>query len=425
METSRRSANGINIYGYKNPALHGFFISLFLRAGSMYESERDNGITHFFEHISIRNINKIMNGELYSELDRSGLEFNASTYSEMVQFYLFGSSKNFSHGADIITEILAPITLSRAECDTERRRIKAEIRESDERGSLATFTSERVFSGTTLSGTIIGSAGSVDKITATRLEEYRRRTFIKENIFFYITGSYTDSDVEYLLKCIERYEVGCARAKDEIHTNIAPVPQNFCKRDGRVAVKSAEYTMARFTFDIDMQRVSSSALDLIYDLLLSGYASPFFIEMSEERGLFYDISGATERYRNIGILHFSYEVKEKNLYDAVALTVKILRDFKEKLLSPDECMKAGYVDNAYILYDDAREFNFTFAYDNHVMCLGYADLEERIAAYSAVTAEEIRAVAREIFNPECLTLTLKGNKKKIDTARLEEIIKDL
>ena len=147
--------------------------------------------------------------------------------------------------------------------------------------------------------------------------------------------------------------------------------------------------------------------------------------MSEERGLFYDISGATERYRNIGIIHFSYELKEKNLYDAAALTVKLLGEFKDRLLPPDECMKAGYVDNAYLLFDDAREFNFTFAYDNHLMKLGYATLEDRREAYRRVTPQEIRTAAREIFKPENLTLTLKGNKKKIDTGRLEAIIRSL
>lgn len=425
MEKSYSSSSGAQAYAYKNPALHGFYISLFLRAGSMYENESERGITHFLEHALVRNVNKRHDYNLYRELDRLGMEFNASTYSEMVQFYLSGESGKFKTGADIITELLATITLSREETDTERRRIKAEIRESDDKGSLAAFTSERVFAGTTLSGTIIGTATTVDRISTRRLEEYRKHVFIKENIFFYITGNFTDEDVKYLLDRVDEYSIGSAAKDSEIHTNLAPVPHNFMNRDGKVSVKSADYTMARFTFDIDMGCVSSAAVDLIYDLLLSGYASPFFVEMSEERGLFYDISGATERYRNIGIIHFSYELKEKNLYDAVALTVKLLGEFKDRLLPPDECMKAGYVDNAYLLFDDAREFNFTFAYDNHLMRLGYATLEDRREAYRRVTPQEIRTAAREIFKPENLTLTLKGNKKKIDTGRLEEIIKDL
>ena len=88
-------------------------------------------------------------------------------------------------------------------------------------------------------------------------------------------------------------------------------------------------------------------------------------------------------------------------------------------------MKAGYVDNAYLLYDDSRELNFTFAYDNHIMNLGYENIEARRDAYTSVTPKRVREVARELFRPENLTLTLKGNKKKIDINKLEEIIKTL
>jgi predicted Zn-dependent peptidase len=183
--------------------------------------------------------------------------------------------------------------------------------------------------------------------------------------------------------------------------------------------------MARFTFDIDTTRLAVPETDLIYDILLSGYASRFFIEMSEKRGLFYDINGALERYRNIGEIYFYYEIKEQNLYEALEITVKLLNELKTKLLPEDELMKAPYVDNAYNLFDDSREFNFTFAYDRHIMKLPYKSLEERIEAYKKVTPERIREAAREIFRPENLTLTLKGRKKKIDTDRIKTIIEAL
>ena len=66
--------NGRKVYAYPNPALHGFHISLFVRGGSMYETERESGITHFLEHATIRNVNKLYGMKLYSLLDKMGLE---------------------------------------------------------------------------------------------------------------------------------------------------------------------------------------------------------------------------------------------------------------------------------------------------------------------------------------------------------------
>lgn len=410
--------SGIEVFGYGNPSSASFYISLFLRAGSMYETERDSGITHFLEHVAIRNVNALMNGELYRLLDRYGIEFNASTYSEMVQFYVSGAKQNFDVGARIISMVLSPIVLSAEDIRTECARIKAEIRENDEKTSLAAFTSDIVHKGTTLSMPITGTLGGISKITRGRLEEYRKSVFTKENLFVYVTGSYDEGNIESLCAYLDAYPL----YEGEIHGNIAPVPADFGNRAPAVHVKNADFTMMRFTFDMDMTRLSVAETDLIYDILLSGYNSKFFIEMSEKRGLFYDVNGATERYKNIGTFTFSFEVRPDAVYEATETTLSILSELKNSLLPPDECMKAGYVDNAFMLYDDTRELNFTFAYDNHVMDNGYSSLAERAERYRKITPERLRDAAREIFKAKNITLTMKGNKKKINTEKILEII---
>lgn len=422
MEENFLTKNGIEIYGYKNPGLHGFYISLFLRAGSMYESENDSGITHFFEHVAIRNVNKQMDGKLYSELDRLGVEFNASTYAEMVQFYISGASDKFSFAAKTLSRVFSPIILTSEELGAERRRIKAEIREADDKSSLSFFTNGIVHADTSLSRNITGTLSGVGRITAKRLEDYRKRILTKENVFFYVTGNFTSEDINSLTSAVEEYAFNEGTC---VHENIAPLSQNHFRREPRVYVKNGDFTSVRFTFDLDMKKLSVPVTDLIYDMLLSGYNSRLFIELSEHRGLFYDIGGAVERYRNVGELYFSYELRGKDVLEAVSLTVDILKSFKEAPPSPDEMMRASYVDNAGMLYDDSRDLNFTMAYDNHVMKLGYSSLEARTAAYASVTPEEVRRAACEIFTPENLTLTIKCNTKKINTAEIENIISRL
>ena len=418
-EQKRVTKNGTVIYDYKNPNVNGFYISLFLRAGSMHESHA--GITHFLEHTSIRNVNCMMEGGLYSLLDRRGIEFNASTFSEMVQFYISGATENFDLSAEIIARLLSPIILSPSEISTERDRIKAEIRESDDKTSLSTFSNNIVYEGTSLAALITGSIGSVNKINRDRLEDYRRSVMTRENIFFYVTGSYTDANLDRLASEIEKYTL----SEGEMKENIAPVCHCFGKRERSVHLKNADFTMLRFSFDVDMSRVSVAETDLLYDMLLCGYNSRFFIEMSERRGLFYDINGSCERYKNIGSLVFSYEVRGGSVYDAVETTVELLREYKQTPPTEEEMMKAGYVTNAGLLYDNPRELNFTFAYDNHIMDEGYCDIYERAARYERVTPERLREVAEILFTKENLTLAIKGNKKKIDTERLEEILRKL
>ncbi len=410
--------NGIEIHSYKNEHLHGFYISLFLRAGSMYESDGERGMTHFLEHALIRNVNVKRRGELYPTLDSHGIEFNASTYSEMVQFYITGASKNFAIGAEVISELLYPLVLSSDELKAERDRIKAEIRESDDRTSLSSFAASAVYEGTSLSHSILGTLGGITRITRTGLEAYRKKVFTKENLFFYVTGSFEEKDIERLSELIEAAEL----QNGEKHENLAPVTEKFGKREAKVHIKNADYTMLKFNFDMDMSRLFPGVDDLLYDILLGGYNSRFFIEMSEKKGLFYDISGAVEKYKNIGSFTFSYEVRGGSVYEAVEMTLSIISELKEKLLSQASLMKAGYTDNGGILYDEIRDLNFTFAYDRHIMNMPYSSIEERAEHYKSITPELVREAAREIFRPENLTLSMKCDKRKLDRERVEGLI---
>ncbi len=419
-EEKRVLKNGVSLYSIKNPSSHSFFISLFLKAGAIYEEPNESGITHFLEHITIRNVNSVMGGGLYTLLDRHGIEFNASTYSEMVQFYLSGASANFAVATEVISKLYSEIALSAEEISAERGRIKAEIRENDEKNSIVGISNSAVHAGTSLAGSITGTLGSVSGITKHRLENYRKKVFTSENIFLYVTGCFTEGDLDRLAELVGAWELGEGEKKE----NIAPVSKKFGRREGKITFKSADFTMLRFNFDMDISKVTLPETDLIYDILFGGYNSRFFIEMSEKRGLLYDISGNVERYKNIGTLAFSYEVRGDMIYDAVQLSLDILYDISNRILTEEECMKAGYVDNAEMLCDDNRDLNFTFAYDNHIMSEGYKTLSERAARYKAVAPEDIRRAARVIFAPENLTLAVKGNKKRIDTDRLEKLIEN-
>lgn len=410
--------NGIKIYSYRNEHAHSFFVSMFLRAGSMFERAEDSGITHFLEHIAIRNVNALMGDKLYAILDKYGLAFNASTASEMVQFYVSGSPKNFSMGASILASVLSPVILDSGSISVERDRIKAEIRESDEKNTLAAFSGTLVFEDTSLSRSILGTNKTVSRITKTRLERYRQEVMTSGNLFFYVTGNFTDEDIFALAREIESKDVPLGERRE----NIAPVPKGFSKRHPEAHIKNGDFTMLRLTFDVDMAKVKIPALDIIYDMLVSGNNSRLFYELSEKRGIVYDINGFVDKYKNIGIFSFYYEIKEDKIYEALELTLSILTSAKSEIPDEDSCMKAIYVDNAPMLLDDPCELNFTFGHGNHIVGQNFKNIAEQQRAYDEITPEMLRDTMRTIFAPENLTVAVKGKKRKIDKERLDKIL---
>ena len=52
MEKKRTTENQIDIFYYPNRHTHSFCLSLYIKAGALYESDEDNGITHFWSTFS-------------------------------------------------------------------------------------------------------------------------------------------------------------------------------------------------------------------------------------------------------------------------------------------------------------------------------------------------------------------------------------
>lgn len=416
----RFAKNGIKILSYKNTSVHSCHISLYVRAGCMYECPEENGITHFLEHLLYRNVNVLMGGSLYSTLDKLSIELGAATYNEMMQFNASGEYRGFRDMASIITKLFSPLVLDKSEFLAEQARVKAEIRESDDRAALATFVGAIVNEGTPLAGTILGTPGSISSLSFKRMEAYRREIFTADNVFLYVSGNFTDEELQYLCTLVEKFEPSVAQA----HKNIAPVPEKFGKRELVPHIKNADFTMVRFNFDMDMSALNPGEDDLLYDVLLGGNNSRFYIELSEKRGVFYDVSGSVEKYKNIGSFSFTYEMRAGSLYEAIRLSLAILSDMKRRTLPEDECMKHGYVFGGELLLDDPRELGYTFAYDTEMMGYPYGDTKERSEMYKNITPERLREAASVIFKAENMVLGIKGAKRKIDTEKIKAIISD-
>lgn len=422
-EQLKVTENGISIYSYPNPHLHSFCIALYVKAGCLYESEEDNGITHLLEHLVFRNIDKKMDGQMYRILDRCGLSFNASTYKEFVQFLITGAPAYYNQAVDIMTRIFDPLTLSVSQIEVEKQRVKAEIREKEYEKSLDCFTDQIIWKGTCLTRDIAGKIGLLNKMGRRHLAEAHQNLFDTNNMFFYLTGKVEDEDIERLCQAVE--PIDWLRSNGSKHENLAPVPEAFFKRTGEIQIKNSEYCYIRFSFDIDTDRYKNAELDLLYDILFSGDSCVVYQELSEKSGLIYSFDARFEQYRNIGNLHFSYEVRHNNLLESVRIIVEKFHDLKKGIEERLSYALPPYVDNAYIMYDDVDDFNWCFAYENHILECGYSNIEDRKAAYQNVTAERLGIVANEILTKENLTVTLKGQKKKVDISALEALIQNL
>ncbi len=420
METTFYTKNGVAVHSYRNPKIASFAISLFIRAGSMYENDTENGFAHFFEHIVFRNINTVMNGRLYETLDKCGLYFNAATYVNYIEFTISGASRHFEDAAEIIALVLSPFVLRSSEINVEKKRIKAEIREDDE-SSLDRFSDGEVYKGTALARPITGKCPDVDGFGIKKLKAERKRFLTKENIFFYVGGSFKDKDLQILSSLIEKNEI----YSGETFSNTAPVPCDFKKRDCAVVVKNSAVTSVKLSFDVKSDGCTLPELFCLTDALFAGESCPMYRELSENTGLIYSYDEALSCFENVSFLSVSYDVRADKLIKSLETVIKMLARAKNNAGRRLSLITPAYTDNAYIMLDSAETICSDFGYYNHILGCKYYSVSDRISAFSSLSEERITALAQEVFVPDGLVIAIKGNKKRIATEEIKSLVKSI
>ena len=394
MEKCIKAKNGLPIYYYTNDSLHKVCISICIKAGNLYEREDELGIAHFLEHIIFRNINRALDYDMKRRIDKIGAYFNGCTFNEFVEIKIIAASKHFKECADIISKVFEPIDVDREHIDLERKRIKSEIREDDEKSSIDYQGRKIVWKGTNLAKCIAGNNDILDKIDGDRLRDYAYETLTPENVFVYVTGAASNEDIELLSNYIGEYKLN---KSEDIKDNMAPVPKDFFKRDVKIKIKKDDYYEVRYSFDFDSTIYNKEYIDLIYEILFDGECSKVYNELSEKTGIIYSYASVIDIYNNIGTISFSYEVKKKHLVTSIKKIMDILYNLKLGLEDELEYVLPNYVDNAEMILDEPERLGWIMSYEAHILNYKFKSIEERKNRYSSITKEMlIRAINDKI-----------------------------
>lgn len=422
MEQQIITTNNIPLYYYPNQYLHKFCISLYIKAGIMYEKKEEKGISHFWEHLIYRNIDNAMKNDLKKKLDKIGAYFNACTYKEIIVVDICASSENFNECVKILTKIFEPYNITKDDFEIEKKRIKSEIREDDDKSSIDHIANKTVWKGTNLTFSITGSNKSLDRISLDQVKKFNKKTLTSNNIFFYVTGAFSDENIKTLQKAIEKYPLESSKKPK---TNLAEIPKNFFNRDKAIKIKKADYTEICFSFDIDSSKYTRAELNLLFSILFHGECSKIHQALSNKTGLIYSYNSVLEQYKNLGQIYFSFEVKAKRLLEATERVILTLKKLKRGIDDELDFAKPSYSLNAQIDLDEPERLNWIMGYENHILEQNYKDIESRKNAHEIVTKERMNEIINEIFVPSNLVVALKTEHKKDLESDINKITKKL
>lgn len=420
MTEKEYNINGIKVYSALNTNLKRFCLSLYIRAGSNFETDDNNGISHLFEHTVFRNLKRKYKN-FYDLCALNGIDIDAYTYKECIRFSITGRETGFDFAAEIICSIFDCIELPRDDFEKEKKRVKAEIRESSERSTLDFFFNKIVWKNSEPEKTIMGGCKNLDRISLKKLNQFRTDCLSENNFFIYVTGNVSKKGMKGLLERIGTLETPKAKFPKN---NSVRLSSDFFNRKCVVNIKNSYWHYVKIGFDIDSEKYSNGELDLIYSILFSGDNALVYNYLSEDNPMIYSYDSALEQYDNIANLHFMFEINKKYLEDSLRVIVRMLKDIKEG--------KYDFEANlAYEIYcmetkqDDADSLNWCIAYNNHILKGKPIDFSAPNFGRLQLTKEQVQKAVNEIFRTENLTIAIKGNKKAINCEALQKIIKEL
>jgi len=398
--------NGLRIVSETMPHTRSVSISIYVGAGSRYETRPQAGMSHFVEHMLFKGSAARPTAQLISEaVDGVGGLLNGGTDRELTVYYVKVARPHLELAADILIDMLRRPLFEPEELEKERSVIIEELRSvADSPAQQAeVLLDELVFPDQPLGWDVAGFESTVQTISRAEMLGYLKRQYAPNNVVVSVAGSVGHSEVVDLLQPL-------------LGDWLPDQPATwFPAADGqdaaRCVLKSRRTEQAHLS--LAMRGFSSVhpdryALDLLSVVLGEGMSSRLFIELRERRSLCYDVHTYTSKYLDTGTFNVYAGVDPKKAVDATEAILAELARARDGIPEVELAKAKELVKGRTLLrMEDTR--NVSGWIGTQEMLFGKVrSADEVVAEVEAVTPAQLDRVAREVIRGDRLSLAIVG-----------------
>lgn len=413
-----RLANGLRLIALRMPYAQRAVVHAQLNIGSRYETEEDNGISHFLEHMIYRGTRSYPSAhEQALAFEGLGGTLSAATATDMGSMSITVPPQNLSPLLPVLAEIFHEPRFEGIAI--ERGIVSEEILEGldDEGHSIDPDNLIRadVFRDHPLGLPITGGLEHLIHFTEQRLQAHHQRFYTGRNTVLSVASP---RDPDQVLKELEYY-----------FSNIAPGEEPECSPPAalsgpnfRFVHQSASQTALRVAFRGPCTTSPQEpAVELMMRLLDDGLATRLYHRICDQRGLCYDVAGHFETYADSGLIEFSAETGHVRAAPVLTELLSIVGELRTQKPSVDELQRAKqrHQWQTLMMTDTAEEMVEYLAIEEQAG--RRRSSEERLAEIEAVTPDDVRAAANTWLTPSNLCVVSVGLLKKSQRAELERL----
>ncbi len=396
-------ANGLRVVLMPCEAQSVVF-GLFVASGSRHENAPLSGISHFIEHMLFKGTRTRSQLDITRAIEGRGGTFNAMTGEEATAFYAHVPSERLAEAVDILSDMYLNAAIPDSDFERERSVIIEEIKmyEDDPSSVVVENLQHAIFPSSGLGRPISGTPKTLLSMTPKDLRDYKASHYSSSATVAVLVGAFDrDKAVAELTRRFPARAWGGAKALSAGRERKPVTPECVVHKD----VQQAQWALGYRMFGIrDARRYAAAVLN---GVLGHGMMSRLFQEVREKRGLSYDISSAPHFFQEAGFFQIAAGVDGTRGGEMGRVVDREIARLCEKRVPAGELnrTKEFLVGNMRLSYE--KMTTRLFACGAAMLAFGrYAGLDEELARVREVSAEDVRDVAREIFQPQNRALSL-------------------
>jgi len=376
-------------------------------AGSRYETQERNGLSHFLEHMFFKGGKKYKSTkEVSQSIDSIGGEFNAFTGKEYAGYFVKVRAQHADTAYDVLSDMLISAAFPAEEIERERGVILEEYNMYQDTPMYQVgWDFERLLFGNQPMGwDQLGPPENIRKFSQEDFVRYKSELYQPNNIVITVTGKCEHSIVVAAIEKFFQFDNG------KKAFNWQPLAEMKIEKTVKIQNKKTEQGhLVLGARGIPAEDERHWVQNLLAVILGGNMSSRMFLNVREKKGLCYYIRTATDDYTDAGVISTNAGVDLKRLPLAVSAIRQEYENLAQEGVSAEELKRAQeFLKGKLTLrLEDSEEYAH-FIGKQHLLYRQQHTLDEIFTEINSVTPEAIQDLAREIFVPKNLRLACIG-----------------
>lgn len=389
-----------------------------IKTGSVNETDKNNGVSHFLEHLFFKGSKNHAPGEFDKTLENKGALTNAATSKDFTHYYITIPSKYFDLALEMHADMLLNPLIPRKELEKERKVVLEEIAKDANSPNTLVYENlvSMLYKNHPYKRKVIGTKEVVSTIHRDEILDYYNTYYNPSNMVTVIIG---DVDPQTALEKVKKDFN--AEYKKPVK-NAYPIEKPLTKQERKVAYTDTQsgYLLIGFR-GVKIDSKDSYALDVLSTILGDGRSSIFYQTIKEQKQLAYSIGAANTGFRDDGIFYISANFtpdKEKKLEDTIFEEIKKLQKTgvtQEQLNLAKNIIERDTYYERESISNIAGEIGYTMVTTDDIKY--YETYLENI---KKVTAEDVKRVANKYLGIEksAVSIVLPESMKEVKVSNI-------